>query len=135
MSTTNAITGQGTKFNRNSTEIAEINSISGPNMSRETIDVTVLSDEDGYRRFIGGLRDPGNVTLDMNFTETTYAMMKDDFESDTEQSYEIVLPDQTTLSFEGLVTECPLEVPIGDKVTASVTIQISGQVTYSGDTA
>jgi hypothetical protein len=57
--------------------------------------------------------------------------MKTDFESDTAQNYEIVLPDTatTTLEFEGLVTELPLTIPPDDKVTADVVIQISGEVT------
>ncbi len=131
MSTTNAMTGQGTKFKKDTSEIAEINSISGPTMSRETIDVTVLSTVDGYRRFIGGLRDPGTVSLDMNFTPATYAIMKADFEDEDEQTYTIELPDGSTLVFSGLVTECPIEVPIGDKVTANVTIQVSGSVDFT----
>lgn len=130
-STTNAITGQGTTFKRGEIDIAEINSISGPTMSRETIETTVLSDTDGYRRFIGGLRDAGTVSLDMNFTMATYNTMKEDFEDEDEQSYTITLPDGSTLEFSGLVTECPLEVPIGDKVTANITLQVSGEVTFT----
>ena len=134
MSTTNAITGQGTKFKIGEAEIAEINSISGPTMSRETIDVTVLSDIDGYRKFIPGLRDPGTISLDMNFTEGGFAQMKDLFESDDESNFTIELPNDTALTFSGFVTECPIEIPIGDKITASVTIQISGSVAYDGAT-
>jgi len=131
-----AISGVGTQFRRWNTStgqwdsIAEINSISGPNMSRETIDVTSLDSTGGYREFIAGFRDPGTVELEMNFTRSGYETMKDDFESDTRQNYEIVLPDSdtTTLEFEGLVTELPLDIPNDDKVTVSVTIQISGSV-------
>jgi predicted secreted protein len=132
-----AISGQGTKFRRwDSTtgtwaEIAEITGISGPSMSRNTIDSTVLATTGGYRTFIGALRDPGSITLNMNFTRATYEQMKDDFEDDTAQNYEIVLPDDdnTSFEFEGLVTELPLNVPTDDKITADVTIKISGQVT------
>ena len=133
MATTEAITGQGTKFLRGQDEIAEINSISGPTMSRETIDVTTLNDVSGYRKIIGGLRDAGTVSLGMNFTRATYEQMKDDFESDTEQEYTIKLPDDdaTELTFNGLVTECPLDIPIGEKITADITIQISGEVDIS----
>ncbi len=132
---TQAITGQGTKFKIGISDIAEINSISGPTMSRETIDVTVLSDTDGYRKFIPGLRDPGTISLDMNFTEAGWKEMKDLFESDEESAFSIELPpgaNSTTISFSGFVTECPIEIPIGDKITASVTIQISGEVEYDG---
>ena len=124
-----AMTGQGTKFYRGTSQISEINSITGPGKSRETIDVTRLEDEDGYRQFIGGLRNPGTVTLSMNFTPDGYADLNEDFESEERQDYSIELPDGTTFSFAGLVTELPISIPIGDKITADVTIQISGIIT------
>jgi len=131
-----AVAGVGTLFRRWNTgtgawdNIAEINSITGPGMTRDTIDVTSLDSTDGYREFITGFRDAGTVALSMNFTRSTYDTMKADFESDTLQNYEIVLPDveNTTLEFEGLVTECPLSIPPDDKVTADIVIKISGTV-------
>ena len=127
----NAMTGQGTIFNRNEAPMAEINSISGPGMSRETIDVTVLATTSGYRRKIGSLRDAGSLSLNMNFTYATYALMKTDFEDEDPQDYEIVLPDGTSLAFKGLVTELPLDIPVGDKITADVTIEIDDTVTLT----
>lgn len=130
----NAVAGVGTQFRRwngsDWVDIAEINSITGPGMSRDTIDVTSLDSTGGYREFITGFRNAGTVTLAMNFTRATYDDMKADFESDALQNYEIFLPDDeaTSLEFEGLVTELPLTIPADDKITADVTIQISGQV-------
>jgi predicted secreted protein len=138
-----AVSGVGTKFRRWNTttgeweDIAEINSIEGPGKSRDTIDVTSLDSTGGYREFITGFRNPGTVTLTMNFTRVTYDLMNDDFESDVASNYEIILPDaeETTLEFEGLVTELPLSIPSDDKITANVTIQISGQVTVNSGSA
>ena len=133
----NAVSGVGTVFNRWSGSAwvpqAEINSITGPSMSRDTIDVTSLDSSGGYREFITGFRNPGTVTLSMNFTRTTYEQMLDDFESSTAQNYQIDLPDDenTSLDFIGLVTELPLTIPADDKITADVTIQISGEVALS----
>lgn len=133
MAQSEAITGQGTIFSRNGTPIGEINSIEGPTKSRETIEVTRLEDTDGYRQYIGGLREPGTVTLSMNFTRANYDLLNTDYESDEVQEYSIALPDddETTFTFNGLVTELPLSVPIGDKITCDVTIQISGKVEIS----
>lgn len=133
----NAVAGVGTLFRRWSgtawVNIAEINSINGPTMSRETIDVTSLDSTGGYREFIAGFRDAGTVTLNMNFTRAGYDQMKDDFESDTLQNYEIVLPDaeNTSVEFEGLVTELPLTISPDDKITVDVTIKISGEPTVN----
>lgn len=132
----NAIAGVGTKFRRwnkdtgHWVDISEVNSIDGPKKSRDTIEVTSLDSIDGYREFIGGFRDGGSVTLPMNFWRTTYELMNEDFESEELQNYEILLPDAEATSFEftALVTELGLGIPADDKVTADVTLKVSGKV-------
>ena len=127
----NAFSGVGTVFKRATVAVAEVNSISGPNMTRDTIDVTSLDSTGGYREFIGGFRDGGEVTLNVNFTRDGYDDFLVDFQASTTQSYSIELPDTgtTTFSFAGIVTALGTGVPMDDKVTADVTIKISGQVT------
>ena len=137
----NAFSGVGVKFRRWSgsswADIAEVNSISGPTMSRETIDVTSLDSTGGYREFIGGFRDGGTVSLAMNFTIVTYTLMKGDFDDNADKNYEILLQDAAgtfvSIEFTGVVTECPVEITPDDKVTSSVTIKVSGEVTLGSD--
>jgi predicted secreted protein len=132
----NAFSGVGTVFGRGNgssgtetfTPLAEVNSITGPNKTRDTIDVTSLDSEGGYREFIAGFRDGGEVSLEMNFTYATYDIINDDFESEDSVNYQIELPDGTSFTFTGLVTAVGLAVPLDDKVTSSVTVKISGQV-------
>lgn len=136
----NAIAGVGSSFLRerdNSSgtflAIAEVGSITGPNLSRASIDVTSLDSTGGYREFIGSFRDGGELTFEMNFTRDGYIFMKEDLESDVKQNYQIILTDTgaTTFDFLGFVTALGLAVPLDDKVSSSVTIKISGQVTVS----
>lgn len=135
-----AIAGVGTQFMRESDEssgtftaIAEVNSITGPGMTREFIDVTSLDSTGGYREFKGGFRDGGTVTLSMNFTLAGYNQMKDDFEDDDSHNYQIVLPDTgaTTLEFAAFVTDLPLNIDPADKITCDVTLKVTGQVTLT----
>jgi len=138
----NAFSGVGTKFNRRNasgassgvwTQMAEINSINGPNKSRATIDVTSLDSSGGYREFIASFRDAGEVTLNMNFTLDTFDDMNVDFEAEAANDYQIILPDtgNTTFDFSGLVTAIGMAVPLDDKVSSDVTIKITGQVTLT----
>jgi predicted secreted protein len=135
-----AVAGVGTQFRRWSgsawANLAEINSITGPTMTRDFIDVTSLDSTGGYREFITGFRDAGTISLSMNFTRDTYEAFKTDFESPDLHYYEICLPDAelTTLEFAGLVTEVPITIPTDDKITADVTIKISGTVTMNSGT-
>jgi len=132
-----AVAGVGTQFRRYNTGagawegVAEILSYDGPNKKRDTIDVTNMDSPGGYREFIGGFRDGGEVKIPMNFTRDGYDLMNDDFESETKQTYEIALPDadNTTFSFLGLVTGLDLKVPTDKQITADVTIKVSGTIT------
>ena len=135
-----AISGVGAEFKRGDgtssetfSAIAEINSINGPNKTRSTIDVTSLDSTGGYREFIAGFRDGGSVSLSMNFTRDGYVDMNTDFESDDTVNYQIVMPDtgNTTFDFTALVTDLGMAIPMDDKVTADVSLKVSGQITMS----
>ena len=129
--TTAAFAGVGTLFKRGADTVAEINSISGPNMTRDIIDVTSLDSTGGYREFIPGFRDGGEVTLSCNWVRDEWDDWLADFHSDTIQTYTIVLSnDETTeISFSAYCVGMGVEVPMDDKVTNEVTLKISGAVT------
>lgn len=130
---TQAISGVGVEFHRwNGSSwdaIAEITSIKGPGMKRETIEVTSLDSTGGWKEFIAGFREAGTLSLSMNFRRGNLDLFMEDFESDVEQNYEIVIPDTdiTTIEFTGLVTELPLSISAKDAITNDITIQITGQ--------
>jgi predicted secreted protein len=136
---TKAITGVGAlmRYYTGSAwaSIGEVTNISGPSMSKDMHDVTSLASLGGYREFIVGFKDPGNLTFTMWFNRADYEAMKDLFESDDLQDFELIMPDSehTTLEFSGYVTELPLEVPEGP-VSCNVTIKISGSVTINSGT-
>ncbi len=130
-----AITGIGSTLTRNGDTIAEVLSISGPGMTREMIDVTSLGSTGGYREKIPSFRDAGDMSLSMNYTKTSYTLMKTDFESDVIQTYELTLPDGSTLSFDGYVAEQPLTIDVDNQITMDVTITISGEPIFVESTA
>ncbi len=133
MSLPKGFTGIGTVLKRGTVAIADVYNIGGPGVTRETVDVTTFDSTGGYREFISSLRDGGTLTFDLLFSKTGYNAMKGDFESDTPVAYTLELPDEddTVIGFDGLVTDFPLNVPLDDKVTISVTIKVTGGITVS----
>lgn len=133
----NAMAGLGTKFQRETAvpdtyeDVAEVISISGPGMSRDTIDTTTLDTADGYRTFIAALRDAGTLELTASFVAADYELWKDEFELDTLQNYKILLTTGFNFIFAGLVTALPLNIAVDDRITSDVTIKISGKVTVA----
>lgn len=131
------LTGIGTKLRRWNSSLGQwvdlggIRNISGPNMSRGSIDTTVLDTVGGYRTKIMGLRDAGQLQFAMNFSRSGYEQMKDDFESSDPQNYEIFFsqdPEETSLEMEGYVSELPLNIAPDEVISCNTTIVISGQV-------
>lgn len=135
-----AISGVGAAFqvgdgqsSESFSALAEVNSIGGPTMSAETIDTTALDTSGGYRTFIAGFKDGGEVTLGMNFALAGYNTLLTLFDAGTVNNFKIVMPDTgaTTFEFAGVVVGLPLDIQPTDKVTVNVTIKISGQVVLS----
>ena len=72
--TTNARIGYGTLFQTGNgavpevfTTLAEVTNITPPKMSRDTVDATHEESPGAWREFIAGLKDGGDVSLDLNF--------------------------------------------------------------------
>ena len=108
-------------------------------MSRELPDATHLGSPGGYREFIGGLRDGGEVTLDLNWlpgdaTHDANTGLLSIFNSNnTGKNWRITLPTTptTTVSFSGPVSAFEPDIPVDDKISLSVTIKVSGAVTIA----
>ena len=130
--TTAAGIGHGSTFLIGATAIAEVLSISGPNITRETVDATSMESATRHREFISGLRDAGEVSLELNYTEAGYTALKAEHDDDDAGSYSIDLANGDTFDFSGFLTELSVEAPLDDKVTISASFKITGAVTYTG---
>lgn len=111
--------------------IAEVTNISGPGMTRDMTEVTSLDSTGGWREYIPGFRDGGTVVLSMNYTRDGLDSFLADFESNEVQNYEVILPDGTSIEFEGLVQEFPLTIPTDSQITMETTIKITGAPTVN----
>ena len=117
------------------TTIAEVTNISGPSLSMDTIEVTNLTSDNASREFIAGLKDGGEVTIDLNFLPAagTFTAFLANWTNRTKRNFKIVWSDAapTTWSFSGYVTNIEPSGSFDDKLTASATIKITGQPTFA----
>ncbi len=116
--------------------VAEIIELTPPNMSRDEIDVTSHSSSDGYREFIGGLRDGGEVPfkanwLPSNATHDGNTGVLAQFNSDTNANWKIVLPNDTGIEirFRGFVKEHNPDTPLEEQAQLEGSIKVSGKPT------
>lgn len=115
------------------TAIARVSKIEGPGTERETYDTTTHDDPDGYRSFIGGLKDGGEVELELNYMPQFHDSLLDDYADSDPRNYRLVFPDPTssTWAFKALLTKFKPSAPADDKLTASATFKVSGKPTIT----
>ncbi|MET0419010.1 MAG: phage tail tube protein [Actinoplanes sp.] len=116
--------------------IANVTSIGGPERTRETIDVTAHDSPGGWMEFIGGLKDGGEISCDINYdpAEATHDI-DDDFDDSVPRNWQIVIlpgdDDEHTWSFKAILTTLGDEFPYDDKMSRSLTLKVSGKPTLA----
>lgn len=115
------------------TAVANVTNVSGPAIERETIETTVhrprTDPKAGWRTFLGGLKDAGEVSLDVNYTAEGHNAMLQDFEDSEPRPYRLVLPDpdRTAWELELILTGFECEFPYDDKASGTITFKASGK--------
>ena len=111
--------------------VAGLTSIGGLELSADTIDVTTLDSDGGYREFIAGFKDAGEVSLE-GFLELEAGKGQKDlydlYESGDVEDFTIEFPNNLgSWTFEGVVTGFSTGASLEDPLSFSATIKVSGQ--------
>jgi hypothetical protein len=141
MAETEAAIGYGSTFgigDENSPQtfpvLAEVFSITPPSDTVDVVDATHMASPNRTREFIDGLIDPGECSLDLNFVPGG-----DD--DDVIQAWKaaggrkncrITFPNGVMWTFAALLTGYEPAVPVDDKMTATVTLKVTGSYVTSG---
>ncbi len=115
--------------------VAHVSSLSGPNQSKESIDVTALDSDSGYREFIDGFRDGGEVSVGgfFNFEDEGQNAVYDAFAGEGVQDFTIKFPTRigAKWTFKGVVTAFETTSEVGNAVGFNATIKVSGKPVLS----
>lgn len=136
--TTSARIGYGTLFQTGDgnspeawTTLGEVSNITPPNMQRDSIDASHGQSPDGWREFIAGLKDGGELSLEMNFVPGgagAAALMAELNLSAAAavKNRRILFPDGSYFEAQAFLTGFEPDAPIDDKMAATATFKISG---------
>ncbi|GAA2985333.1 phage tail tube protein [Streptomyces fulvorobeus] len=115
------------------TAIANATNISGPGLSRKTIDTTAHDSPDKYMEFVGGLVDPGEVSVDVNYDPADHDTLVADLNDVEPRNYQLVFPTTpaATWAIAAVMKGFEPTAPYDDKLTASITFKVSGKPTIS----
>ncbi|WP_195990007.1 phage tail tube protein [Clostridium sp. D53t1_180928_C8] len=117
-------------------KVGGLTEIGGIELSADTLDTTTLDSDGGYRQFIGGFKDAGEVSLSgyLEITSTDgQKKMYDAFESGAEQNFAIEFPESigAKWTFKGIVTGFSTGASLDDLISFGSTIKVSGKPTLT----
>ena len=126
------ISAFGTDFNWDGVDIAELNAISGPNMSVDTIDLSSHDSANTFREFVAGLRDGGEISVEGNFYSgdtTGQIALITDMQAGSAKTAIITGPTAAayTWTVTAICTSFELTHPHDDKIGFSATFKITGK--------
>lgn len=118
--------GTGTSITFSTGFLAEILDITPPGPSRGAVDTSHMGTS-SYKTFIPtDLVDWGELKVEMAFAPSADPPIED-----VAESIVITFPDATTWTFSGFMTNFEAKVPLEDKMTATATIKVTGNVVNS----
>jgi len=121
-------TAGGTAGTEVFTTVAEVKSISGPNMQTQMIDVTHMQSDNNTREFLPSLIDPGEISFSVNWLpgNATHVSLKNDQKNRTKRNYQLVFTDTaaTTYAFSGYITSIGITSAIEDVLQGDITVKL-----------
>ena len=115
-------------------DMAEVISITPPSANVDQVDVTHMQSPNRYREFIDGLIDGGEASFDINFVpgnsadDRIWELLALPPGTNHRRNCRISFPNGTTWTFLGTLTGYEPDVPVDDKMTATVTFKVSGSI-------
>lgn len=111
---------------------AEVTNITPPAFVRDTPDATHMLSPEKWREFIPGLRDPGEVSITMNFIPGGAGQdaLLAAFQDDVVRNYRVDFVGSENWDFAAYCIGFAPEVPLDAKMTATARFKLSGKPTY-----
>lgn len=135
--TNKATRALGTKLMKGETPIGGLTSIGGLEITADEIDVTTLDSDGGYREFIGGFKDAGEVPIDGFFDSDTASgqvELQTSLDSGLAEDYTIKFPTKPPAewAFKGIVKGFKVgDVDVDGTINFGATIRVSGKPTLT----
>lgn len=120
----------------NGVEVGQVTSISGPSLALDTVDVTTHDQATAWEELITTILRSGEISLDLVFdpADTEHIALLANLTGKAAETFNINFPDSayTQWEFDAYVTAFEPSMPVGDALTATCTLKLSGTPTLTG---
>lgn len=115
------------------TPVVELFQLGGPDLSKDSVELTNTDSLNKFREFVPGLKSGGTLSISGNLIKASMDQMLAEYNKSGRTNYRVTVPADVAfqMDFEGFVTSFPPDVPIDDRMTFQASIQISGPVTIT----
>ena len=122
----------GTKLLRDGTEVARLLNISPPEVTRDDMDVTDHDSPDGYKEYIPGLKDGGEVSIEGHLipTDDTQKGLLAAVDINEPEPWTIEFPTvpKLRITFDGYVKSYKVgDAPVDDVMKFTAVIKVTGK--------
>lgn len=114
-------------------EVGEVINVTPGEATADRIDATHMQSPNRRREYISGLIDNGEASFEINWIpgDATDVFLRELFESGETRDHQIEFPNGVTVTYDASIIGFSKAVPIDDRMTATITVAVSGAETWS----
>lgn len=112
-------------------DVGEVTSIDVLDIEVEDLDVSSHDSPGQWREYVAGMKDGGELSMEVNYDPALHATVLSALGTTRDQR--ITLPDSgaATVAFEAYVKGFTAQAPYDDKLSATITLKVTGAVTVT----
>lgn len=121
-------TDGGTTF----TDVADVTKIDVLAIKADTTDVSSHDSTGQWREFTGSMKDGGELSMELNYDPAVHGTILAQI-GGTPIKHKVTLTDAgaAVVAFDGIITGLKAQAPYDDKLSATVTVKVSGAPTIT----
>lgn len=115
-------------------EVGEVKDVTPPSETMDTVEVSHMQSPDGYKEFILGMTDAGELSFDINWIPgmATDVFLRRVRAAKQRIPVQVEYPNGAMHDFHALLMSLTPAVPVQDVMTQSVNFKVTGPVVPSG---
>lgn len=112
--------------------VAEVTAVTPGSATADRVEATHMKSPGRRREYIAGLIDSGEASFEINWVPggPSDELLRRVFEDGETVKHRITFPNGARVAYDAQITGYEKDVPVDDKMTATITVSVSGAETW-----
>ena len=102
----------------------------GLSIDVEAVDITTMSSTGGWRQFVAGIKDGGEITCEVLYDEAQIDTIEGNLGA-ASAAFTITFPDGSAWTGNAFITNFSTDNPMDDAISCSITLKIDGAPVFT----